>query len=140
MPESLKKFSAAVLADFKKALNSQPTEDLIEKTKAATDGATFKVIISTSDEDRQGDAIDQSKWKLGFDFGGQTFSQVFSSSLAAMKSDFPSKPLWILSTGSVDSPTAFIQSAYSSGVSGIVWFSYQQFSLTSTSISTIQTF
>jgi hypothetical protein len=76
----------------------------------------------------------------GFDFGGQTFSQVFSSSLAAMKSDFPSKPLWILSTGSVDSPTAFIQSAYGSGVQGIVWFSYQQFALSSASISTIQTF
>jgi hypothetical protein len=27
MPESLKKFSAAVIEDLKKALNSQPTED-----------------------------------------------------------------------------------------------------------------
>jgi hypothetical protein len=64
MTESLKKISAAVLEDFKKALASQPTADLVTKTKAATDGSTFKVIISTSDEDRQGDSIDQSKWNL----------------------------------------------------------------------------
>jgi hypothetical protein len=67
MPESLKKISAAVLEDFKKALASQPTVDLIAKTKTATDGqssGSFRVIISTSDEDRQGDAIDQSKWNL----------------------------------------------------------------------------
>jgi hypothetical protein len=63
MPESLKKFSAAVIEDLKKALNSQPTEDS-SKTRAAADSSTFKVIISTSDEDRQGDSIDQTKWKL----------------------------------------------------------------------------
>jgi hypothetical protein len=62
MPESLKKISAAVLEDFKKALALQPA-DFVEKTKAAQTG-TFKVIISTSDEDRQGDSIDQSKWNL----------------------------------------------------------------------------
>jgi hypothetical protein len=64
MPETLKKFSAAVLEDFKKVLASQPTEDLIAKTKAAPDAGTFRVIVSTSDEDRQGDSIDQTKWKL----------------------------------------------------------------------------
>jgi hypothetical protein len=62
MHESLKKISAAVLEDFKKALALQPA-DFVEKTKAADTG-TFKVIISTSDEDRQGDSIDQSKWNL----------------------------------------------------------------------------
>jgi hypothetical protein len=62
MPESLKKISAAVLEDFKRALTLQPA-DFVEKTKAAQTG-TFKVIISTSDEDRQGDSIDQSKWNL----------------------------------------------------------------------------
>jgi hypothetical protein len=65
MPETLKKISAAVIEDFRKALASQPTAELITKTKAAEDTAsTFKVIISTSDEDRQGDSIDQTKWNL----------------------------------------------------------------------------
>jgi hypothetical protein len=64
MPEHLKKFSAAVLEDFKKALALKPAADLIEKTKAAESAGTFKVIISTSDEDRQGDTVDQTKWNL----------------------------------------------------------------------------
>jgi hypothetical protein len=64
MPESFKKLSAAVLEDFKNVLASKSTEELIEKPKAAADGGTFKVIISPSDEDRQGDLIDQTKWKL----------------------------------------------------------------------------
>jgi hypothetical protein len=63
MPEPLKKVSAAVLEDFKKALASQPAADLITKTQAAETSGTFKVIISTSDEDRQG-AVTQRKWKL----------------------------------------------------------------------------
>jgi hypothetical protein len=75
----------------------------------------------------------------GFDFGGQTFSQVFSSSLVAMKSDFPTKPLWILSTGSVDNDPAFITAAFSSGVQGIIFFDYQQFQLNSVALSTLQT-
>ena len=75
----------------------------------------------------------------GFDFGGQTFSQVFSSSLAAMKTDFPSKPLWILSTGSVDNQPAFIQAEFSSGVKGIIFFDYQEFKLTSAALSALQT-
>src|ERR1700685_2057493 len=64
MPEHLKKFSAAVLEHFKKALALQPAVDLIAKTKAADTTGTFKVIISTADEDRQGDSIDQTKWNL----------------------------------------------------------------------------
>ena len=66
MPEPLKKFSAAVLEDFKKALASQPAIDLVSKTKAADAAGAFKVIISTSDEDRQGDSIDQTKCPLLF--------------------------------------------------------------------------
>jgi hypothetical protein len=75
----------------------------------------------------------------GFDFGGQTFAQVFSSSLSAMKADFASKPLWILSTGSVDNEPAFIQAAFSSGVQGIIFFDYQQFQLNSVALSTLST-
>jgi hypothetical protein len=63
MNDSLKQFSADLLKDFKAALLKNQTEALISKIKA-TDGGTFKVVISTSDEDRQGDMLDQSKWFL----------------------------------------------------------------------------
>jgi hypothetical protein len=64
MSETLKKISAAVLEDFRKAIASQRTADFVTGVKAAEGAGTFKVIISTSDEDRQGDSIDQSKWNL----------------------------------------------------------------------------
>ena len=38
----------------------------------------------------------------GFDFGGQTWTQVFGTALQTLKAAYPTKPLWILSTGSVD--------------------------------------
>jgi len=62
MNESLKQFSAELLKDFQSALlKNQP---VVSKIKAAKDGGAFKVVISTSDEDRQGDTVDQTKWKL----------------------------------------------------------------------------
>jgi hypothetical protein len=66
MTEVLKKFSAGLVKDFKEALLKNQAAELIEKVKAAGDtaGSTFKVIVSTSDEDRQGDSLDQSKWNL----------------------------------------------------------------------------
>jgi hypothetical protein len=75
----------------------------------------------------------------GFDFGGQTFSQVFAPSISAMEADFPAKPLWILSAGSVDNEPTFIQAAFSSGVQGIIFFDYQQFQLNSAGLSTLST-
>jgi hypothetical protein len=63
MNDTIKKFSDDLLADFKKALEKQKTAEVLSKIKAA-DAGTFSVVISTSDEDRQGDALDQSKWKL----------------------------------------------------------------------------
>lgn len=62
MKEELKQFSAELLKDFQSALLKN--QSTVSQIKAAEDGGTFKVIISTSDEDRQGDMIDQSKWKL----------------------------------------------------------------------------
>lgn len=61
MNEALKQFSADLLKDFQAALVKNQKD--VAKIKAS-DGGTFKVVISTSDEDRQGDALDQSKWKL----------------------------------------------------------------------------
>jgi hypothetical protein len=63
MNKTQKKFSADLLADFKTALETQKTDAILAKIKAADTG-TFSVVISTSDEDRQGDSLDQTKWKL----------------------------------------------------------------------------
>jgi hypothetical protein len=63
MNDTVKKFSADLLAEFKASLEKQKTDEFLKKTSAAAAG-TFSVVISTSDEDRQGDALDQSKWKL----------------------------------------------------------------------------
>ncbi len=77
----------------------------------------------------------------GFDFGGQTFGQVFSTSLAAMQTDFPTKPLWILSTGSVDNPPAFISAlktaAATYGLAGVIWFDFQQFQIPNSTLQTL---
>lgn len=62
--ESLKKFSADLVKDFQAALVKNHTDELVEKIKAAQDASSFKVVISTADEDRQGDKLDQTKWNL----------------------------------------------------------------------------
>lgn len=38
--------------------------DTIEKTKKAEDAGTFEVIISTADQDRQGEIVEQNGWDL----------------------------------------------------------------------------
>jgi hypothetical protein len=77
----------------------------------------------------------------GFDFGGQTFSQVFQPSLTAMHADFPMKPLWILSTGSVDNPSEFIANLKSAapeyGIQGIIWYDYQQFQIPNSTLQSL---
>lgn len=40
------------------------TKDFVEKTKAAEDTGTFEVIISTADQDRQGEIVDINGWDL----------------------------------------------------------------------------
>jgi hypothetical protein len=66
MNEPLKEFSLKVAAEIKAALATQQTEDLIKTIKASGDDRTFEVVMSTSDEDRQGDELDQSKWELKY--------------------------------------------------------------------------
>lgn len=65
----------------------------------------------------------------GFNFGGQTWSQVFSSALQALVQ--LNKPLWILSTGSVENQSQFIANTVAGakqyGISGVIYFDYQQF-------------
>lgn len=50
------------------AIASNDFGNLIEKTKAVSekDAGTFKVIVSTADQDRQGESVKQSGWDLTF--------------------------------------------------------------------------
>lgn len=66
MNELLKQFSQEIAERFSKALERNGVKELIRDTKAAaeTDVGTFEVVISTDNQDRQGDVIDQSGWDL----------------------------------------------------------------------------
>lgn len=59
---TLKKLNEEILEKISQAVVSKEFKEAIEKTKASTDSGTFEVIISTADEDRQGEVIDQSGW------------------------------------------------------------------------------
>jgi len=64
--EELKQFSESVALELKAKLASASTEEFITQTKASGDDRSFEVVMSTSDEDRQGDELDQSKWDLKY--------------------------------------------------------------------------
>jgi hypothetical protein len=64
--DALKKFSTDIALQLKAAFASQSVEDFVKTVKASGDDRTFEVVMSTSDEDRQGDALDQSGWDLKY--------------------------------------------------------------------------
>jgi hypothetical protein len=66
MNEALKQFSEQLALDLKGKFSSEKTAEFIKNVKASGDDRTFEVVMSTSDEDRQGDALDQSKWDLKY--------------------------------------------------------------------------
>lgn len=66
MNEELKQFSESVALELKAKLTSASTEEFITQTKASGDDRSFEVVMSTADEDRQGDELDQSKWDLKY--------------------------------------------------------------------------
>lgn len=66
MPESLKTFPKDLADKLKAALASASVEDFVKATKASGDDRSFEVVMSTSDEDRQGDELDQSRWDLKY--------------------------------------------------------------------------
>jgi hypothetical protein len=66
MNEALKQFSTALADDLRKKLETEETKEFIKATKASGDDRSFEVVMSTSDEDRQGDELDQSKWDLKY--------------------------------------------------------------------------
>lgn len=66
MHESLKQFSVEIADKFLSSLSENKFAEFAEKTKAASesDTGTFEVIVSTNNQDRQGDVVDQSGWDL----------------------------------------------------------------------------
>lgn len=66
MDDVLKQFSNEVAAKLKTALASASVEEFVKKVKASGDDRSFEVVMSTSDEDRQGDSLDQSRWDLKY--------------------------------------------------------------------------
>ncbi len=66
MNEAFKKLTAEIKAQLTDALSKKEVREFVENTKAAQDGGSFEVIISTEDIDRQGESIDQNGWDLGF--------------------------------------------------------------------------
>lgn len=84
----------------------------------------------------------------GFDFGGQSFAQVFDSSFSAIQSF--GKPIWLTSTGVVssDNQSQYLQDMFAAiktyNIQGIMYFNYnagpgQNFVLGSSAISTLKT-
>ncbi len=59
---SFQKINDEILEKVTKTFSSKEFKDFIDKTKAATDAGMFEVVISTADQDRQGEVIDQSGW------------------------------------------------------------------------------
>src|SRR5208282_2644391 len=66
MNEALKQFTETLALELKGKLSSAETAEFIKKSKASGDDRTFEVVMSTADEDRQGDALDQSQWDFKY--------------------------------------------------------------------------
>ena len=66
MKEPLKTFTEDLAKELKAKLQSADYLEFIDKVKASGDDRTFEVVMSTADEDRQGDELDQSKWDLKY--------------------------------------------------------------------------
>lgn len=67
MDETLKQFPAELAQKLKAKIESPEFASFIEKVnKASGDDRSFEVVMSTSDEDRQGDALDQSGWDFKY--------------------------------------------------------------------------
>lgn len=69
----------------------------------------------------------------GFDFGGQSVSQVFPAGLFTQLSKY-GKPVWITSAGAVDNQSQFVSGLGKLPVQGIIYFDYQQFQLNASTL------
>lgn len=69
----------------------------------------------------------------GFNFGGETYSSAMGNALTEAQS--LGKPVYIMSTGSVQPQTSWIQALGSQqGIAGWVWFNESPFNITSSSL------
>jgi hypothetical protein len=66
MKDALKQFSEKLAEDLRTTFASQEIKDFVAATKASGDDRSFEVVMSTADEDRQGDSLDQSRWDLKY--------------------------------------------------------------------------
>ena len=66
MNELLKQFSEKLALDLKAKFSSQQIAEFIKQAKASGDDRSFEVVMSTADEDRQGDSLDQANWDLKY--------------------------------------------------------------------------
>jgi hypothetical protein len=64
--EALKLFSADLAKELKAKLQDQAISDFVTTVKASGDDRSFEVVMSTSDEDRQGDSLDQATWDFKY--------------------------------------------------------------------------
>jgi HK97 family phage prohead protease len=60
MPKTFEKISEEVAKKMAETLAGLNLKEFTEKTKAAQDSGTFEVIVSTDNEDRQGEILDQA--------------------------------------------------------------------------------
>ena len=61
-PQMFLKISEEISKDFQSLMATGIMQKTLESLKDATDTGTFKFVISTDDEDRQGEVINQSGW------------------------------------------------------------------------------
>ena len=66
MDDNLKQFTEKLALELKAKFASSEIADFVTKAKASGDDRTFEVVMSTSDEDRQGDSLDQSGWDFKY--------------------------------------------------------------------------
>lgn len=64
--EEFKKFSEDLKKEISEKIKSKEFQELITKIKSAENGGTFEVVVSTQDQDRQGEVVDQAGWDLSF--------------------------------------------------------------------------
>ena len=64
MNKLFEQFTNEAKAKFSAVFATEEFANFIQKTKAATDSGTFRVIISTPAIDRQGESVDQNLWDL----------------------------------------------------------------------------
>ncbi len=80
------KISEEIQAKVLEQLQSKEMQELVAKTLASEDSGRFKIVISTQDEDRQGEIIDQNGWD---------FSKYLTNPIVLWAHDYKQLPIGI---------------------------------------------